>query len=133
MSNRALQVATFVTAAAISGAVGATSAVPADTEQKSIVVHYQRGDLDSSTGAEEFYQTLSRVARLACGDVSYTRELTVRKELEQCEQEAIANAVSGVSSANLTTAYNRHFPYQPLVEKERLSERMHALIILVAG
>jgi hypothetical protein len=73
------------------------------------------------------------VARFACGDAGFTIELTVRKELEQCEQTAIANAVSGVSSANLTTAYNRHFPNQPLIEKERLSERLHALIILVVG
>jgi hypothetical protein len=54
-------------------------------------------------------------------------------EQKQCEHAALANAVSSVSSANLTTTYNRHFPDQPLIEKERLSERLHALIILVAG
>ena len=133
MRNRALQVAAFVTAAAMSGAVGATSAAPANTEQKRVVVQYQPGELDSTAGAEELYQTLSRVARFACGDSGYTIEVTVRAELEQCEQAAIANAVSSVSSANLTTAYNRHFPNQPLIEKERLSERLHAMIILVAG
>jgi UrcA family protein len=133
MRNRALQAAAFVTAAAMSGAVGATSAVPANAEQKSVVVHYQREDLGSSAGAEQLYEALSRAARSACGDDGYTRELDVRMQLKQCEQEAIANAVSGVSSANLTTEYNRHFPYQPLVEKERLSERLHALIILVVG
>jgi len=133
MSNRALQVAAFVTAAAMSGAVGATSAVPANTEQKGVVVNYQPADLDSTAGAEELYQTLYRVARFACGDAGYTIEITVRKEFEECEQTAIANAVSSVSSANLTTAYNRHFPNQPLIEKERLSERLHAPIILVVG
>jgi len=133
MSNRAIQVGAFVTAAAISGAVGATSAAPANTEQKSVVVHYQPGDLDSSAGAEELYQTLSRVARFACSDAGYTIEVAVRTEIEHCEQVAIANAISTVSSAYLTTAYNRHFPNQPLIEKERLSERLHALIILVVG
>jgi UrcA family protein len=133
MSNRALPVAAFVTAAAISGAVGATSAVPADSEQRGVVVHYRPGDLDSAAGAEDLYQTLSRVARLACGDAGYTIEVAVRVALEQCERAAVANAVSSASSANLTTAYNLHFPDQPLIEKERLSERLHPLIILVGG
>jgi UrcA family protein len=133
MSNRALQVAAFVTAAAIAGKVGATSAVPANTQQNSAVVHYKPADLESSTGAEELYQTLIRVARFVCGESGYTIELTVRMAIKQCERVAIANAVSGVSSANLTTAYNRHFPNQPLVEKERLSEGLQALIILVVG
>jgi UrcA family protein len=123
----------FVAAAAMSGAVSATSEVPADTEQKSVVVHYQPADLDSSGGAEQLYQTLYRVARFACGDSGYTIEVAERTDIEHCEQAAIANAVSTVSSANLTTAYNHHFPNQPLVEKERLSERLHALIILVVG
>jgi UrcA family protein len=133
MRNRAVQVVAFVTAAATSGAVGATSAVPANAEQKSVVVHYQRADLDTSAGAEQLYQTLSRAARSACGDEGFTREIDVRVQLKECEHEAIVNAVSGVSSANLTTEYNRHFPNQPLIEKERLSERLHALIIVVVG
>jgi UrcA family protein len=133
MSNRGLQVAAFVTAAAISGAVDATSEVPANTEQHSVIVRYQPAELDSSAGAEQLYETLYRVARFACGDAGFTLELAVRAALEQCEQAALANAVSGVSSANLTTAYNRHFPNQPLIEKERLSERLRALIILVVG
>jgi len=133
MRNRALQVAAFVTAAAMARAVGATSAVPANAEQKSVVVRYQRADLDSGPGAEGLYQSLSRAARSACGDDGFTKEIDVRLQLKQCEQAAIADAVSGVSSANLTTAYNRHFPYQPLIEKERLSERFHPLIILVEG
>jgi UrcA family protein len=134
MSNRALQVAAFVTVTAMSGAVGATSAVPANTEQKTVVVHYQPATLDSTAGAEELYQTLSRAARSACDDsVGSIIQLTERMEIKHCEQAAIANAVSGVSSANLTTAYNRHFPDQPLIEKERLSERLHPLIIVVVG
>ena len=133
MRNRAVQVAAFVTAAAMSGAAGATSAVPANAEQKSVVVPYQPDDLESGAGAEQLYRTLSRAARSACGDDGYTKELDVRMQIKQCEQVAIANAVSGVSSANLTTEYNRHFPFQPLIEKERLSERFHALIILVVG
>jgi UrcA family protein len=133
MSNRALQVAAFVATAAMSGAVAATSAVPTNTEQKRVVVHYQPRDLGSNVGAEEFYQTLFRVARFACDDDGYAIELTVRAQLKQCEQAAIANAVSGVSSANLTATYNRHFPNEPLIEKERLSERLHVLIILVVG
>jgi len=133
MSNRAVRVAAFVTAMATAGAVGATSAVPANTEQKSVVVHYNPADLDSSAGAERMYQTLSRVARFVCEDSGYTIELAVREAHEQCERTAIAGAVSSASSASLTTAYNRHFPNQPLIEKERLSERLHSLIILVVG
>jgi UrcA family protein len=133
MRNRALQVAAFVTTAAMARAVGATSAVPPNAEQHTVVVHYQRVDLDSGAGAEDLYQTLSRAAGFACGDDGYTKEIDVRLQLKQCERAAIADAVSGVSSANLTTAYNRHFPYQPLIETERLSERFHPLIILVGG
>jgi UrcA family protein len=134
MSNRALQLAAFVAVAATSGAVGATSSVPANTEQKAVVVHYQPADLDSSAGAEELYQSLSRAARSACDDeAGAIIQLSERMDIRRCEQAAIADAVSTVSSANLTTEYNRHFPNQPLVEKERLSERLHALIILVVG
>jgi UrcA family protein len=133
MSNRALQVAAFFTAAAVSGAVGATSAVYANAEQETVVVRYRRGDLDSSAGAEQLYQTLSRVARFACGDAGYSLEMIVRRSRDECEQTTLANAVVRVSSANLTTAYNGHFPNQPLVEKERLSERLRALIVLVVG
>jgi UrcA family protein len=133
MSNRALQVAAFATAAAMSGAASATSAVPPDAQQKSVVVHYQPSDLDSGAGAEEMYQTLHRVARFVCDDSGYTRELTEFQQIKHCEQAAIANAVLNVSNANLTTAYNRHYPNQPLVESERLSERLHALIIVVVG
>ena len=133
MSNRALQAAALATATAISGAVGATTAVPADMEQKGVVVHYQPGDLDSSAGAEELYQTLHRVARFVCDDSGHRVELTVRQRIKHCEQAAIANAVASVKSANLASAYNRHYPDQPLVEKERLSERLQGLIIVVAG
>jgi UrcA family protein len=132
MSNRALQTATFLAAAAISGAVGATSEAPAFTEQKSYVVHYLSGDLDTSAGAEHMYQTLSRVARYVCGDSGWTRELAEFVQLKHCEHVAVANAVAGASNANLTTAYNRHFPNEPLIEKERLSEAFNAPIILVA-
>src|SRR5215468_4280351 len=107
MSNRALQLAAFMAAAAASGAVGATSLVPANTEQRSVVVHYQPAELDSTAGAEELYQTLSRAARSACDDeVGAIIQLTERMQIRHCEQAAIADAVSTVSSANLTTQYN---------------------------
>jgi UrcA family protein len=133
MSNRALQVAAFVTAAAISGAAGATSAVPPDTQQQSVVVRYQPSDLDSGAGAEEMYQTLHRVARFVCDDTGFTAELTEFQQIKHCEQAAIANAVLSVSNGNLTTAYNHHYPNQPLVENQQLSERLQALIIVVVG
>ena len=133
MSNRALQLAAFVTAAAVSSAVDATSEFPEDTVQHSVVVHYQPSELDSSAGAEQLYKTLYRVSLYLCADDGYTKGLDVRVQLKQCEQAAIANAVSGVSSAQLTAAYYRHFPNQPLIEKERLSERLQAVIVLVAG
>jgi UrcA family protein len=132
MSNRAVQVAAFLTATAISGAAGATAAVPANTEQKSVVVHYQPADLDSSAGAEEMYQTLHRVARFVCDDSGFAVQLTEYQQIKHCEQAAIANAVATVKSANLTTAYNRHYPSQPLVENERLSERLQVPLIIVA-
>jgi UrcA family protein len=133
MSNRALQVVTLSTMAAMSSAAGATSAIPANTEQRSVAVQYRPADLNSGAGAENVFETLYRAARFACGDEGYSREISVRLSFQECERNAIANAVSGVSNANLTTAYNRHFPNEPLVEKERLSERLHALIILVVG
>jgi UrcA family protein len=133
MSNRAVQIAAFVTAAAISGAVGATSEATAVTQQKTYVVHYQSGDLDTSAGAEQMYRTLTGVARYVCGDSGWTKELAVLVQVRRCEHVALANAVSSASSANLTAAYNRHFPNEPLIEKERLSERLHSLITLVSG
>jgi len=133
MRNRNLQLALFLAAVGVVGAAGATEENPPGRAQKTVVVRYSESDLASDSGAEHLYSMLDWAARLVCDDSGYNSDLEVFGEIRRCEQAAIANAVYTVSSANLTSVYNRHYHDQPLVEKERLSQRLSSLIIPVLG
>jgi len=132
MRNRGLQLASFFIVAGVAGVAGASSATSGGSAQKSVVVRYSETDLDSDNGASHLYAMLDRAARFVCDDSLEIVSLIQHREIRLCEQEAIANAVSALSSASLTSAYNRHFHNSPLVEKERLSEHTQRLV-LVAG
>jgi UrcA family protein len=133
MRNRGFEIGLFFAAVGATGAAGATAATSSSTAQKSVVVHYSQDDLASNSGAAHLYSMLDRAARYVCDDTGHYIDLMVQADVGRCVQTAIANAVSTVSSASLTSVYNRHFRNQPLVEKERLSERTRSSVVAVAG
>jgi UrcA family protein len=133
MRNRGSQLALLLVAAGVSGLAGATVQTSPSSEQKSAVVRYSPDDLTSDSGAAHLYSKLARAARFVCDDPGHGVDLEVLGAVSRCEQQAIADAVSTVSSASLTSEYNRHFPYQPLFERGRLSGRLSPSIILVVG
>jgi UrcA family protein len=132
MRNRCSRLALFFVVAGVAGGAGATTASSGEDARKSVVVRYSESDLASDNGAAHLYTMLARAARFVCDDSTDVVSLLERRDIRRCEQEAIANAVSELSSANLTTVYNRHFHNSPLLEKERLSEHTRRLV-LVAG
>jgi UrcA family protein len=132
MSNRGSQLALFCVVAGFAGGAAASTETPRDSAQKSVVVRYSESDLDSDNGATHLYSVLNRAARFVCDDSIEVVSLIERRDISRCEQEAIANAVSELSSASLTSVYNRHFHNSPLIEKEQLSEHTRRLV-LVAG
>lgn len=132
MSNRGSQFALFCVVAGLAGGAAASTEASRDSAQKSVVVRYSESDLDSQNGATHLYSVLDRAARFVCDDSIEIVSLIERRDISRCEQEAIANAVSELSSASLTSVYNRHFHDSPLIEKERLSEHTRRLV-LVAG
>jgi len=132
MCNRGLQLALFCVVGGAAGAAGASTAASRDDTQRSVVVRYSDSDLGSDNGAAHLYALLDRAARVVCDDSEQTVSLIERRDISRCEQEAIANAVSELSSANLTTVYNRHYHNSPLVEKEQLSQHTRKLV-MVAG
>jgi len=132
MRNRGLQLALFFVVGGFAGAAGASTAASRDDTQRSVVVRYSENDLDSDNGATHLYSMLDKAARFVCDDTAQTISLMERRDISRCEQEAIASAVSELSSANLTTVYNRHYHNSPLVEKEQLSQHTRKLV-MVAG
>jgi len=133
MRNPSLQLALVFAAAGVCGAANASEATSPQYRQKSVVVRYTDDDLVSDNGATHLYSMLDKAARYVCDDTSVNLDLRERSEVSRCEQAAIANAVATVSSASLTNVYNRHYRYQPLVEKERLSEHTRALLVVRTG
>lgn len=133
MRNRGSQLALLLVTTGISGLAAATSETSPSTQQESVVVRYSPDDLTSDSGAAHLYSKLARAARFVCDDSGHSVDLEVLSAVSHCEQQAIADAVSTVSSANLTSEYNRHFRYQPLLERGRLSGRLSPSIILVVG
>jgi UrcA family protein len=134
MRNRGSQLALLFVAAGVSGAAGATVAASPQVVQKSVVVRYSDDDAASDNGATHLYAMLDGAAHYVCEDSGQTNmDLVRRSEIDRCEQTAIANAVSLVSSASLTSVYNRHYRDQPLVEKERLSDHTRSLFVTVVG
>lgn len=133
MRNRGLQVALLLAAFGVSRAAGATAENSQSSVQKSVVVRYSPDDLTSDGGAAHLYSMLARAARSVCDETGHYIDLMEWNDIKRCEQQAIANAVSTVSSASLTSEYNRHYRNQPLIERGRLSERRGASIIPVVG
>jgi UrcA family protein len=114
-------------ASATLGLTGATVA-QADSERPnldetvaSVKVAFSDLDLGSKKDSKLLYIRLQDAAETVCGDDLQTVTLTERREIRQCQQEAIESAVARVDRPLLTTLYDRHFPREPLEASSRVS------------
>ncbi|HUL82280.1 MAG TPA: UrcA family protein [Gammaproteobacteria bacterium] len=131
MGNQGLRTTLFLAAVTASGGAWATTATSADPfagVPKGTVVQYRESDLATSDGAKHLYLRLAEAASYVCDD---TGEYELRQSFATCERTAIADAVSVLGGANLTTEFNRHFPNQPLGDR-RLSRGPRSPIVVVA-
>jgi UrcA family protein len=64
---------------------------------------YRDADLNSAASAEQVYGRIRHAAKTACGDDgSFVRDLKVRRDIEQCENAAIKNAIAQINAPVLT-------------------------------
>jgi len=133
MRNRALHFAMVFAAMGISRAAGAAAEVSPSTAQRSAIVRYYPDELTSESGAARLYSKLGEAARFVCDDPGLRADIKVLAEVSRCERDAIADAVSTLSSASLTSEYNRHYHDQPLNDTHRVAGRVSPSIVVVAG
>lgn len=81
----------------------------------SVIVHFADLDLDSQNGAHHLYLRLKMAARSVCGDEDDAIDLSDRRNITVCQQEAIENAVEHVDRPLLTAVYDRFYPREPAV------------------
>jgi UrcA family protein len=74
------------------------------------IVRYDDLNLRSDAGAETLYARVNRAAEKVCDRNDWSDFSETYHRVLECEQTAIANAISQVHSPNLTAIYNRHFP-----------------------
>jgi UrcA family protein len=85
-------------------------AVTANTATGSAQVTYRNVDLDSGASAEHVYARIRQAAETACGDDgAFVRDLWAKRDIAQCENDAVANAVTRINDPVLTDIYN-HSP-----------------------
>jgi UrcA family protein len=130
MSNRALTVGLFLATAGLAAATTAATPSYSAAEESGVTVRYHEDELATSDGTDRVYWDLDRAAHRVCDD---TGEYVLRRSFAPCERAALASAVSEISSANLTTEFNLHFPGEPLRPDEQFSQRLRAFIVVVVG
>lgn len=132
MRNRALHFALVFAAIGVSRAANSAVEDSPSVAQRSAIVHYYPDELTSDSGAVRLYAKLGEAARFVCEDLGQHVDIGTLAAVSRCERQAIADAVSTLSSARLTSEYERHYHGQPLNE-ERFSGRVRPSIIVVAG
>src|SRR5690606_11427610 len=73
-------------------------------EPRSQVVSYADLDLSKHADAAKLYARLRRVASSVCGPVDI-RDLSLKRQQRECEEQAVADAVEQVNSAQLTNVH----------------------------
>ena len=103
-------VAAMLAMSASAASRNSTSDESYDTE--SAQVTFRNTELNSGAGAEQLYGQIRRAAQTACGDDgSYVRDLWARRDIEQCENAAIAAAVAQLNSPALHAIYDLRSPH----------------------
>jgi len=74
-------------------------------------VQYEENDLNSDSGAHKVYRQLQDAAETVCNDNgSFVHDLTIRRDMDQCENSAIEGAVNRIDSPKLTAVYDQNAP-----------------------
>lgn len=81
----------------------------ADVTTQTINVFYPDLDLAKSKDARVLFMRLKNAAKDICGDTFETPYLSERASVEQCQKDAIANAVVKIDQPRLTAVYDRHY------------------------
>jgi UrcA family protein len=98
---------TLIGLAALTVAVVADSASAeqlSDIQNKSVNVQYSDLDLSRPTDARRLYGRIKSAAQVACDNTSLD-DLPQLARYKQCRNQAIANAVAQVKSAQLTSIH----------------------------
>jgi len=77
-------------------------------------VTYHREDLNSGAGAEHVYRKIRNAAESACGDYGgWMYDLERQTHMQQCESDAIADAVARINAPELTDVYDMNTQDHP--------------------
>jgi UrcA family protein len=114
-----------VLAATMLLAAGPAPAAPQHSDlssnRRSVPIEFARSDLTSGAGAERIYWRIEHAARSACGEPTYfVRDLKMEQRIQQCEKDAVADAVGRIDTPMLTTMYDLYAPQNPLEPGPRL-------------
>jgi UrcA family protein len=85
-------------------AAGAASAASPASDVPSVVVHYDPQSLATDAGVYALYRRITRAAEQVCPDPSI-RSLSLRAQVEQCRNEAIARAVGQIDNSRLAALH----------------------------
>jgi UrcA family protein len=95
------------------GLIGASPAFAADesdnVDTQTIQVFYPDLNLARNKDAHLLFMRLQNAAADVCGDSFDAATLSERMQVEQCQQDAIANAVVKVNEPLLTAVYDKHY------------------------
>jgi UrcA family protein len=87
--------------------VGTAGAAGTDSDVPSVVVKYSEQSLSTDSGVRHLYSQIVRAANQVC-PVSSTRDLIVQRRIEECRNQAIAQAIHKVDNSRLAALYATH-------------------------
>jgi UrcA family protein len=96
-----------VTALMLSVSTAAIAAPPGVDDTQSIAVSYAELDVSRPEGAKVLYQRIQRAALVVCNEYASPYRI-LRARASACYQDAVANAVAHVNSAQLYTIHREH-------------------------
>ena len=74
-------------------------------------VQYEDSELNSNSGAHKVYRQLQDAAQTVCNDNgSFVHDLTIRRDMDQCENSALEDAVNRINNPRLTAVYDQNAP-----------------------
>lgn len=115
MKTYTSRVAALLAAASFIGIAGFAGATPAQARtnatENHVAVKYGDLNLGSNGGADRLYARLHLAAERVCnGDDPDAVFLQVRRDIRNCEEDAMARAIAKVDSPKLTADFTRQFP-----------------------
>ncbi len=115
MSMRALHIFGGAFVAATAAVMVSGPAFAASQESATVNVEFQRSDLKSGAGAEHVYREIRDAAQSACGDYGgWVHDLQRQVDMQQCEADAIADAIARINAPELNDIYDMDAPKHPL-------------------